>query len=180
MALYPVVTLVLLTSPRCPVCRYTQTPEPSGDNTCSSCDSKEVECRHYPVTLLSHVTLCYITLCYPVLLVLLCYPMLLCVTCSTLLPLSHVTLLRYFVLHYFVLPCVTRITLLPHVTLCYLYYSVTPRYSVLLVLLCYPMLLCATLLPHITLLLVLLSYLMLPCVTVCYTMLTRCSSLSIT
>lgn len=125
MALYPVVTLVLLTSPRCPVCRYTQTPEPSGDNTCSSCDSKEVECRHYPVTLLPHVTLCYVTLYYPVL------------PCITLLP--HITLCysyysvtpRYSVLLvllcYPTLFCVTRITLLPHVTLCY---SVTPRYSV--------------------------------------------------
>ena len=112
MALYPVVTLVLLTSPRCPVCRYTQTPEPSGDNTCSSCDSKEVECRHYPVTLLSHVTLCYITLCYPVLLVLLCYPTLLCVTCITLLP--HVTLC-YSVTPHYSFTCVTQ---LPHVTLC--------------------------------------------------------------
>lgn len=25
----------------CPVCRYTQIPEPSGENTCSTCDSKE-------------------------------------------------------------------------------------------------------------------------------------------
>ena len=26
----------------CPVCRYTQTPEAAGDNTCTSCDSVEV------------------------------------------------------------------------------------------------------------------------------------------
>ena len=44
----PTVTLTLIS--RCPVCRYTQTPEPSGDKKCFICKSPEVW-HHYDTIL---------------------------------------------------------------------------------------------------------------------------------